>query len=122
MNTFITTQIEMKKLRFHLPNKQGKTKCNKIHIGNNHKNCLDLKVHGINMKNVESYTYLGDIISCDGKNSENIKSRVSRGLGIVTRIMNLLEEVSFGGHIMSIGILLRDSMLINGMLTNSEVW
>ena len=32
LNTFITTQIELKKLRFHVPNKAGKTKCYKMHI------------------------------------------------------------------------------------------
>jgi hypothetical protein len=33
LNTFITSQIEMKRLRFHIPDKQGKTKRHKLHIG-----------------------------------------------------------------------------------------
>ena len=112
----------MKRLRFHIPDKQGKTKCHKLHIGRNHKNCPVLKVHGTIMKDVTSDTYLGDVISADGKNTENIKSRVSKGLGIVSQIMNLMDIVNFGEHYFEIGILLRDTMLINGILTNSEVW
>ena len=122
LNTFITSQIEMKRLRFHIPDKQGKTKCHKLHIGRNHENCPVLKVHGTIMKDVTSDTYLGDVISADGKNTENIKSRVSKGLGIVSQIMNLMDIVNFGEHYFEIGILLRDTMLINGILTNSEVW
>ena len=33
MNTYINTQIELKKLRFHVPDSQGKTKCHKLHVG-----------------------------------------------------------------------------------------
>ena len=122
LNVFITSQIELKKLKFHTPDKHGKTKCHKIHVGKNHENCSELKVHGTVMKAVKSDTYLGDVISADGKNTENIKSRVSKGLGIVSQIMNLMEMVNFGDHYFEIGMLLRESMLINGILTNSEVW
>ena len=74
------------------------------------------------MSEVKSDTYLGDVISADGRNTENIKSRVSKGLGIVSQIMNLMDIVNFGEHYFEIGMLLRESMLINGILTNSEVW
>ena len=35
LNTFINTQIELKKLRFHVPDDKGKSKCHKLHIGKN---------------------------------------------------------------------------------------
>ena len=66
--------------------------------------------------------YLGDIISNDGKNSKNIKNRVSKGLGIVTEIMYTLNTVSFGEKYFEIAIILREARLINGILTNIEVW
>ena len=34
LNTFINTQIELKKLKFHVPDSKGKTKCHKLHIEN----------------------------------------------------------------------------------------
>ena len=44
------------------------------------------------------------------------------GLGIVTQILLMLDEVSFGEHYFEIGLMLRESMLINGLLFNSEIW
>lgn len=32
LNSFLTTQIEMKKLKFHMPDEKGKSKCHKIHV------------------------------------------------------------------------------------------
>ena len=122
LNTFITTQIEMKKLMFHVPDKNGKSKCHKIHVGNNHGSCSVLKVHDTVMEDVSHDTYLGDIISADGRNTLNVKKRVGKGLGIVTQIMNMLEFVNLGEFYFETAILLRESILINGMLTNSEIW
>ena len=36
--------------------------------------------------------------------------------------MNLLESISFGQHYIEIALLLRESMFINGILNNVEVW
>ena len=122
LNTFITTQIELKKLRFHVPDKKGKSKCHKIHVGKNHETCPVLKVHGSIMEKVTHDNYLGDIISADGKNTLNIKSRVAKGLGIITQITNLLSHINLGEFYVEIIVLLRESMFINGILTNAEVW
>ena len=74
------------------------------------------------MEEVKQDTCLGDILSSDGKNTANIKNRVSKGLGIVNQILTLLEAANFGYHYFEIAILMRESMLVNGILTNSEIW
>ena len=79
-------------------------------------------VHGVKADRVTEAVYLGDIIREDGKNSSNIKDRVRKGLGIVTRIMNILETISFGSKYFEIATTLRQAELINGIVTNSEVW
>ena len=122
VNIFINNEIEMKKLRFHIPDSEGKSKCNKMHIGKRKMDCQGLKVHGCPMTEVSSDTYLGDTISSDGKNTLNIEKRVAKGLGIVSQIMDILKNVSFGIHYFEIGATLRKSMLVNGLLTNSEIW
>ena len=122
LNTFINTQIELKKLRFHTTDAKGKSKCHKLHIGRETRDCPALKVHGTEMQQVKDDKYLGDILSCDGRNTKNIKDRISKGVGIMTNIFNLLEVLSFGQHHFEIAVMLRNSMLINGTLTNAEVW
>ena len=122
LNTFLTSQIELKKLKFHTADKNGKSKCVKLHIGRKNAFCPTLKVHGTKMPEVSEETYLGDILSCDGKNAKNIRSRISKGIGIISQIMNISDGVSFGPHHFEIAMLLRESMLVNGVTTNAEIW
>ena len=68
LNTFINVQIELKKLKFHTPDENGKTKWHVLHIGKENKLCPTLQVHGTRMIHVSEDTYLGDIISSDGRN------------------------------------------------------
>ena len=86
LNTFINTHIEMKKLRFHTPDKQGKSKCHKLHVGKANPMCPELRVHGCAMESVKTDKYLGDFVSVDGSNSATIQDRVSKGNGIICQI------------------------------------
>ena len=43
-------------------------------------------------------------------------------MGIISQIYLILEDISFGPYMFQIAILLRESMFINGMLTNAEIW
>ena len=74
------------------------------------------------MEQVGEVTYLGEIISDDGKNTKNIKNRINKGQGIITKIMEMLENLTFGEHFFSTAVLLRESLFLNGILTNSDVW
>ena len=74
------------------------------------------------MESVTHDTYLGDIISSDGKNTKNVKKRISKGIGISTQIINLLNSICLGEYYIEIDLLLREAMFINGILTNVEIW
>ena len=108
MNTFLNTQIEMKKLRFHTTGKNGKSKCVKMHVGKKSAFCPSLKVHGTILNEVTEEMYLGDLLSSDGRNTKNIRNRISKGIGLISQIINLLESVSFGPHYFEIAMLLRE--------------
>ena len=56
------------------------------------------------------------------KKKINLESMVSKGLGIVGQVMDILKCVSFGAHYFEIAATLRNSILLNGMLTNCEIW
>ena len=120
VNTFINSKTEMKKLGFSF------TKCNKIHVGKCNPFCPELQVHGDAIGSSTHEKYLGDVIGDtimgDGCNKKNIKSRKSKGMGIISQIMSYLNSVSLGYHYFDIACVLRESLLVNGILTNCEVW
>ena len=66
--------------------------------------------------------YLGMVISKDGSNKANIKSKVSRGLGAINEIMSILEENCFGKYNFEVLTTLRNSLFINSILSNSASW
>jgi hypothetical protein len=66
--------------------------------------------------------YLGDIISADGRNIKNVKARVVKGKGIFNRILSILEGIPFGDFYFEMAVILRESLLVSSMLSNSESW
>ena len=71
------------------------------------------------MEAVSSEKYLGDILSSDGKNLKNISARKDKGIGIVTKVMEKLNEVCFGKYFFKVGIILRNCNLIS---SHAEAW
>ena len=74
------------------------------------------------MSDVNKFTYLGDIISSDGRNSLNIQERVKKGTGLLCQITKIFQSINLGSFTIEIALLLRESILINGILTNAEIW
>ena len=120
-NTSINTIIQLKKLQFHVPEANKKSKCHYLHVGKPNKHCPGMKVHGVKADRVDEAVYLGDTIRQDGRNTSNIKNRVNKGLGIVAKIMDILKTVSYGEKYFEIAITFREAELINGILTNADV-
>ena len=62
------------------------------------------------------------MITDDGKNTANIAARKAKGFGITGDILAILDGIPFGKYRIEAGIYMRNGMLMNGMLTNSETW
>ena len=120
LNSIVNVKIESKKLRL------SHDKCYKIHIRRKSKpgdKCkVDLKVHNEDMKSAKEAKYLGDIINEEGNVNSTIDERCQKGIGIVSQISSMLNSISLGFYYIEIALILRDARLINGTLTNSEVW
>ena len=67
MNAYVQSKVDSKKLRL------SDKKCVKMHIGGNKNGCPSLKVHETEMKISQKEKYLGDVITNDTKQDENIK-------------------------------------------------
>ena len=74
------------------------------------------------MKDTNKEKYLGDTVENTGKIQGTIDDRKTKGQGIVANIMSIINEIPFGKHRITVGLKLREAMLINGMLFNSEAW
>ena len=65
---------------------------------------------------------MGDILNEEGKIDSTIEDRNQKGIGIVNQIWSVLNSISLGFYYLDIAMTLREARLINGTLTNSEVW
>ena len=58
----------------------------------------------------------------EGSNRKNLQVRRNKAFGMSNEIMSILREVPLGRFRIDAGLKLRNAMMINGILTNSEVW
>jgi hypothetical protein len=141
MNQFLNAKTAEKRLQF------GIDKCIKLHVGRscNKSLCSDLYVDswkvnvetdpesgtptqsehyaGVEkMKVKQEQTYLGDVISSDGKHTQNVQARKNKGLGVITQITQILDTVMFGKYYFEVAMVLRSSLLLSSLLLNSEAW
>ena len=116
MNTAINTFIDLEKLT--LSNK----KCHNIHIGKGKTECPVLKVSGVIMEKSDRETYLGDIIDKSAKATPNIEKRKAKGYGAINDILAIVNEIPLSHWKVQAGLHLRQAMLVNGTMFNSEAW
>ena len=114
MNALVQSKVDTKKLEL------SDTKCVKMHIGGNQNLCPIIKAHSREMAISRKEKYLGDVITSDTKIDEKISARHDKGMGISNQILSMLKEVSFGVYHFEMGILFRTSLLLNGILFNTE--
>ena len=120
MNATVNAFIEGKKLT--LSNK----KCHRIHVqkksSKNKPDCMPLKIHNSKMNEAQQEKYLGDFIDTSGTIRKTVEERKNKGYGIVSEIIAILDEIPLGRYKLEIGLKLRQAMLLNGILFNSEAW
>ena len=141
MNEFLNTRTNIMGLQF------GRDKCEKMHIGKKSKNsniCVDFKVDAWKddlikdelehdtlidkhigkeiMKEVTHKKYLGHVIQSDGRNDKNIKDKTDKAIGNVNKIISAINERPYGRHTYKAALLMRQALLLGGMLTNAETW
>jgi hypothetical protein len=137
MNAFLNQKTSLKKLQF------GPDKCHQLHVGRSNICCPELLIDEWALKKKDEFKtgienlidvhvddhkidhsieekYLGDIITVDAKNTKNIDARVAKAQGIIKQSKDMLDEFFVGCYIFEVAIILRNSLFINGILTNME--
>ena len=140
MNKMVNTQASIMGLQF------GVDKCVKMHVGKNHnlelcgkgkidswKETIVKNKTGINrivdvfegeaeIKTVDKTKYLGEIISTNMKNENNIKEKTNKAFGNTNRIVTSILERPYAKYTFKAAKLMRDGMLVGSMLNNAETW
>ena len=83
---------------------------------------MPLKIHNSKMNEAQQEKYLGDFIDTSGTIRKTVEERKNKGYGIVSEIIAILDEIPLGRYKLEIGLKLRQAMLLNGILFNSEAW
>ena len=129
----LNASTNIKKLQF------GEHKTVKMHIGKKNNGCsenfidtfhlesaildmVDVEGEKHCMETVTSWTYLGDVIQCNGKNDKNITERVGKGLGAVKQITQMLSDLCLSPYYYEAFSVLRSSLLLSSLISNSESW
>ena len=117
MNAILNSKIISKKLRL------SADKCHHLHISKKPTSCFNnLKAGSLDMKKSTVCSYLGDILSSSGSIDATIESRRQKGIGLCSQIAGMVDGLSLRHYYFKISFLMREAMLLNGMLTNLEVW
>ena len=115
-NAYINARIEQSKQLFN------GSKCHSLHAGKRSRPCSTLNAHDEKIEAVDKEKYVGDIITSDGKHSKNVITRRSKGIGMISEITCILDGLCLGEHYFNTALMLRQTMLISVLLTNSETW
>ena len=115
-NAYINARIEQSKQLFN------GTKCHSMHTGKQNQPCSVLNAHEQKINRVAKEKYVGDIITSDGKHSKNILDRRSKGIGVISEIASILNGLCLGEHYFNTALMLRQAMLLQVLLSNSETW
>ena len=117
LNAIINTKITSKKLRL------SADKCNHLHISKKPTQCYNnLKAGKMTMKKATECSYLGDILSTTGSLDSTIEQRRQKGIGLCSQIVGIVDGLSLGHFYYKISFMFRECKLLNGILTNAEVW
>ena len=117
LNSIINTKIDSKKMRL------SSKKCHHLHFSKTSTKCFsNLKADNQPMQKSTVCSYLGDILSSNGSLDATIEQRRQKGVGICSQITGMVNGLSLGHHYYKISFMFRDCMLVNGILTNANVW
>ena len=74
------------------------------------------------MKSASQATYLGDVISENGKNDETVLQRTHKATGIINQISSILSSICLGSFNYDIALVLSEAKFINSIMVNFESW
>ena len=102
--------------------KWGASKCNVMRVGKHNENQSQWKLGELLIDETESYKYLGDLITNDGKNAKNLDQRKCK-ITAATTTINAIAETDVLRKIETTVLLeLHEKITIPILMNNAESW
>ena len=109
MNALVNSFMSSNKLKLN------KFKCAKIYVGRKCDTCPSLFVQKEKVNDSEQEKYLEEVIHQNGKQHATVVDRLSKGYGIISNIIALIDDIPLGHRRVEIGLELRQAWLVHGI-------
>ena len=100
----------------------GKEKCRVMRFGKHNEDPKEWKIGKMAITETDSYKYLGDTLTSDGKNAKNLSERKSKMKISTSTIHSIAANEILNQIETSILLDLHEKINIPGLLVNSEAW
>ena len=91
---------------------EGKTAFNEKHKGQSAIDTVKEQIH----------VYLGENLSSDASNKNNVEMKLSKGKGVINEIIFILNNIHLGSFYFQTLKLLREALMISVITNQSEIW
>ena len=102
--------------------KWGQAKCNVMRIGKHKSSNNEWKIGDMVIQETKTYKYLGDIITPNGKNTENLENRCTKLKATTININTFATGETLHQIASSVMLDSHEKICIPGLLTNCESW
>ena len=102
--------------------KWGRDKCKVMRVGKHTKDVYKWNIGDMEIDETEHYKYLGDIVSSDGRNKENIKSRQAKLQASIISVNTYASNEVMARIEAPVLLDLYETIAISGFMTNAESW
>ena len=100
----------------------GAHKCKVMRVGKHHERATKWNLGNLHIEETTQYRYLGDEITSNGKNIENIKSRRQKLQGTTASINTIASNEVLNRVESAVLLELHERIAIPGLLNNSQSW
>ena len=100
----------------------GQEKCKVLEYGTHRESSKEWSLGEKTIENCQSYKYLGEVITRDGKNDENLATRVSKVKSSVRAINTCCQKDIMKKIEINVLITLHESVTLPALLYNAETW
>ena len=100
----------------------SRQKCNVMKVGKHHNDPREWPLGELTIKETETYKYLGDLISKDGRNTKNIDQRKAKIFTTTTAINSIAVTEILRNLETAVLLEPHEKVSVTALLTNSESW